>query len=234
MKANLRTKRIALALLFVALSIAANVCEAGSTGYRATVKLLVTRAGMSVTSAEELREADTTFYETQTAILQSQTLLHRTGKRLKMDSAEVRQSLTGVDVVRLGKSDVIIITVTGSSERFVSEFATSLVDEYLKWRDEQRAEAAETALLQLTREITRLSQELKATNERLRAYAKEKGLKLDAETPELQDLRDDRDRVRALYNALLGQLMKIDVTQEFRARHITVLEPAIVTPIEKP
>ena len=43
-------------------------------------------------------------------------------------------------------------------------------------------------------------------------------------------LNDDLDRVRSQYNALLGQLMKIDVAQGFRYRTVSVLEPAIVEP----
>jgi hypothetical protein len=41
-------------------------------------------------------------------------------------------------------------------------------------------------------------------------------------------LSDDLERVRAQYNAMLGQLMKLDVASGFRTRIISILEPALV------
>ena len=49
----------------------------------------------------------------------------------------------------------------------------SSAEEFLRFREEKRAESSEAALLTLTREVNRLGQELKAGNERLVAYAKE-------------------------------------------------------------
>jgi tyrosine-protein kinase Etk/Wzc len=43
-------------------------------------------------------------------------------------------------------------------------------------------------------------------------------------------LYDDLDRVRSQYNALLTQLMKLDISQGFSYRTVSVLEPALVDP----
>jgi capsular exopolysaccharide synthesis family protein len=41
-------------------------------------------------------------------------------------------------------------------------------------------------------------------------------------------LQDDIERIRSLHNALLNQLMKIDVSQGFSANNVSILEPALV------
>ena len=124
--------------------------------------------------------------------------------------------------------------MTSPTPEFASGYATAVVAEYLKFQEEQRAQTSESALLMLTREIQRLSQELKATNQRIIAYAKEHGIKSDAQSPELQSLRDDRDRIRELYNTLFEQLMKIDVSTRFLECWITVLDPVTIEPKGRP
>lgn len=47
---------------------------------------------------------------------------------------------------------------------------------------------------------------------------------------EWKTLKDDVDQIQSLYNALLSQLMKIDVSQGFNARTVTVWESAILEP----
>ena len=47
---------------------------------------------------------------------------------------------------------------------------------------------------------------------------------------EWKTLKDDVDQIQSLYNALLSQLMKIDVSQGFNSRTVSVLEPALLQP----
>lgn len=198
--------------------------------YRANLKLLVTTAGPGMPASELTRDDDSRFLATQTDILMSQTMLRRAQMRMKKTPDEIRAELTDLQVAPIRNSDIIVVTVDSPSPDFARDFANALAEEYLRFRDEQRAQTAESALLQLTRECNRLGQELKVANANITAYVQEHKLSPDAETPELQNLRDDRERVRSLYNALLGQLMKIDATQSFNARNVSILEPAIVEP----
>jgi len=47
---------------------------------------------------------------------------------------------------------------------------------------------------------------------------------------EWKTLKDDVDQIQSLYNALLSQLMKIDVSQGFNSRTVSVLEAALLRP----
>ena len=203
-------------------------CQSRTPIYRANVKLLVTKSGLGTPAGGSTREDDNRFIATQADILRSVTILRRTQQRMKKTVEEVRDNLTGLNVAPVRGADIIIVSVESPSPDFAKEFANELTEEYLRFRDEQRVQTAEAGMLQLTHEVKRLGEELKAANERLLTYAKEHNLSPDAETPELQNMRDDRERDRSLYNALLGQLMKIDATQSFSARNVSILEPAIL------
>jgi len=141
--------------------------------YRANSKLLVQTTGSSVPSNEVTREDDARFYSTQLDILMSQTMLHRVQVRMKKTADEIREYLIDLKVAPVRNSAIIMITVDSPSTDFAREFANALADEYFRYRDELRAANAESALLMLTREITRLGQELKASQEKLLVYARE-------------------------------------------------------------
>jgi capsular exopolysaccharide synthesis family protein len=49
---------------------------------------------------------------------------------------------------------------------------------------------------------------------------------------EIKAMREDADRIRLLYNTLLGQLLKIDASAGFNTRTVSILEPATLE--EKP
>ena len=144
--------------------------------YRANAKLLVTRTGTDVPTANIKSENDNSFYGTQVDIMLSQTMLRRVQQRLKKTPDEVRELLSDLKVAPVRGSDIILISVDSTSRDFAKDFANTLCEEYLRFRDEQRAESSESALLTLTREINRLSQELKASNERMLEYAKQNNI----------------------------------------------------------
>ncbi len=148
--------------------------------YRANLRMLVTTTGVLPTS-EAVVEDMRTFYATQLNLMQSQTMLRRVQQRMKKSPDEIRENLANLKVSLIGGSDIIVITVDGPSREFARDFANTLAQEYLLFRDEERARGAESALLSLTREANRLGQEIKAAQERYLAYAKEHNL------PVLQD-----------------------------------------------
>ncbi len=141
--------------------------------YRANCKLLVTTAGTALPSAELSREDARTFYATQIEIMSSPTMLRRVQQRLKKTAEEVRENLTNLKVTTVRGATIILITVDSPSRDFARAFANALAEEYFRFRDEQRAATSESALLMLTREINRLSQELKGANDKLINFAKE-------------------------------------------------------------
>lgn len=203
-------------------------CEIGRPVYRATAKLLVTTAGPALPVSDLVGEDSDTFFETQMEIMRSQTMLRRVQQRMRKTPDEIRENLTHLKIARVTNADIILISVDSPSADFARDFANALMEEYLRFRDEQRAQAAENVLLVLSREINRLSQELKRANDRLLAYANEHDVAPTNDVWELQMMREDRDRVRQLYNTLAAQQIKIDVGQSFSTRHVDILEPAIV------
>jgi len=144
--------------------------------YRANAKLLVTKSGGDVPTANLKLEDDRSFYGTQVDIMLSQTMLRRVQQRLKKTADEIKELLRSLNVAPLRNADIILISVDSASRDFAKDFANALAEEYLRFRDEQRAQSSEMALLTLTREINRLSQELKAANERMMEYARQNNI----------------------------------------------------------
>jgi capsular exopolysaccharide synthesis family protein len=141
--------------------------------YRASAKLLITSAGQAIPTSEVVREGEGSFFATQIDIMLSQTMLKRVQQRLKKTVDEVRENLTNLKVTPVRNADIIMVTVDSPSTDFARDFANALCDEYLRFREEQRAQTQESALLMLTREVNRLSQELKASNEKMLSWAKD-------------------------------------------------------------
>jgi capsular exopolysaccharide synthesis family protein len=178
--------------------------------YRANAKMLVTVSGGVLPSAEVRSEEGGSFYATQIDIMLSQTMLKRVQLRMKKSADEIRENLTNLKVSPVRGSDIILVTVDSPSGDFAHDFANALCDEYLRFRDEERARTSESALLMLTREINRLSQEVKAAQERYLVYAKENNL------PMLQ--RTGEAWWRSYYIALADQNRNIDKLVSARAR----------------
>jgi len=70
-------------------------------------------------------------------------------------------------------SAILMVSVQSPSTDFAKDFANTLCEEYMHFRDEQRAQSSESALLMLTREIKRLGEEKQAATEKMLNYAKE-------------------------------------------------------------
>ena len=147
--------------------------------YRASGKMLITYAGGSMPITEITREDEGRFFSTQIDIMLSQTMLRRVQQRMKKTPEEVRENLVDLKITAVRGAAIMLISVDSPSKDFARDFANTMADEYLKFREEQRAASSESALLLLTREINRLGQELKTANDRLLTYAKEHGMLSD-------------------------------------------------------
>ena len=152
--------------------------------YQAAAKLFVSNMG-GVPTTDIVAEPDQTFYTTAIEVMRSQTMLRRVQTRMHKIPSEMRENLTDMKIARLAGADIILITVNSPSRDFARDFANALCDEFLKFREEERAKRQESALLGLTREINRLSQELKAANERIVAYTRQNGIPLLEQDPGL-------------------------------------------------
>ncbi len=183
--------------------------------YRANARLLVTTAG-SLPTAEVVVEQARTFFATQLNIMQSQTMLRRVQQRMKKTPDEIRENLVNLKVSAVSGSDIILISVDSPSREFARDFANALAQEYLLFRDEERARSAESALLMLTREVNRLSQEVKAAQDRYLTYAKEHNL------PVLQDTA-----------ASWKQLYSLQLNSYVKLRHALELAKAKEAALEK-
>jgi len=143
--------------------------------YRANARMLVTVTG-GLPTGDTVLEDSRTFFSTQLNIIQGQTMLRRVQQRMKKTPDEIRENLANLKVSMIGGSDIIVISVDSPSKEFARDFANTLAQEYLLFRDEERARSAENALLTLTREANRIGQEVKAAQDRYLAYAKERNL----------------------------------------------------------
>ena len=117
-------------------------------------------------------------------------------------------------------------SVESRSKDFAMEYANTLIDVYLRFRDEQRQQHSERVLLALTREVNRLYQELKSANKRLAEYVKEHNSASVSE--EQRSMRNDVDRLRSLYDSLMEELIMTDSSAAFESRYITILDAASV------
>jgi capsular exopolysaccharide synthesis family protein len=141
--------------------------------YEADAKLLVTTAGGSVPVSEVTREDESRFYATQIEILTEQTMLRRVQLRMRKTPDEIRENLTDLKVEPIRGAAILMIRVQSPSADFAKDFANTLCEEYMHFRDEQRAQSSESALLMLTREIKRLGEEKQAATEKMLDYAKQ-------------------------------------------------------------
>jgi capsular exopolysaccharide synthesis family protein len=144
--------------------------------YRASSKLFISVAGPSQPTSEITRESDRDFLTTQVEIMKGQPMLWRVLQRLKKAPTEIQENLANLAITAAGGGAILIISVDSPSKEFARDFSNALAEEYLKFRDEQRARDMELALLGLTREINRLGQELKAANDRVLKYVQENSL----------------------------------------------------------
>ena len=152
--------------------------------YRAAAKLFISTTG-GVPTSELLVESDMTFYSTAIQVMLSQTMLRRVQQRMHKIPAEMQENLVDLKINRVSGADMMLVTVDSPSRDFARDFANALCDEFLKFRDEERAKRQEFALLGLTREINRLSQELKAANDRIVAYVRLNNLPMMENDPQL-------------------------------------------------
>ena len=152
--------------------------------YRAAAKLFVSNMG-GLPTTDLMAEPDATFYTTAIEVMRSQTMLRRVQTRMHKIPSEMRENLTDMKILRLSGADIVLITVDSPSVDFARDFANALCDEFLKFREEERAKRQESALLGLTREINRLSQELKSANERIVAYTRQQGIPMLEQDPQL-------------------------------------------------
>lgn len=141
--------------------------------YEADAKLLVTTAGGSIPVSEVTREDESRFYATQMDILRSQTMLRRIQQRMGKTADEIRENLVDLKVEPVRGSAILMVSVESPSTDFAKDFANTLCAEYMHFRDEQRAQSSESALLMLTREIKRLGEEKQAATEKMLNFAKE-------------------------------------------------------------
>jgi capsular exopolysaccharide synthesis family protein len=141
--------------------------------YQADAKLMVTPAGGSVPVSEVTREDESRFYQTQISILTGQTMLRRVQTRMRKTPDEIRENLVDLKVEPIRGSAILTVSVQSPSPDFAKEFANTLCEEYLHFRDEQRATSSESAVLTLTREIKHLGEEKQAATEKMLNYAKE-------------------------------------------------------------
>ena len=156
--------------------------------YQAAAKLFVSNMG-GVPTSDIVAEPDATFYTTAIEVMRSQTMLRRVQTRMHKIPSEMRENLTDMKIARLAGADIVLITVDSPSIDFARDFANALCDEFLKFREEERAKRQESALLGLTREINRLSQELKSANERIVAYTRQQGIPMLEQDPQLGQVK---------------------------------------------
>ncbi|NQU11670.1 hypothetical protein HQ590_12825, partial [bacterium] len=162
--------------------------------YRAMAKLLVRTMGSALPSSNVIVEQN--FFSTMVGIMRSRTMLQRVQQRMKKTPMEISELLKDYNI-RGGGGDIMIIMVDSPSRDFAREFANTLAEEYLRLRDEQKAQTSESALLMLTREINRLSQELRAADERIMNYATENNFPI---------LESQREVVRWQFQTVIRQM----------------------------
>src|ERR1017187_1051879 len=209
--------------------------------YRANAKMRVTTTGGSLPVSEVMREDEGRFYATEINILTGQTMLRRVQQRLRKTPEEIHENLFDLKVEVVRGSSILQVTVDSFSTDFAKDFANALCEEYLRYRDEQRSQSSESALLMLTREINRLGQELKGSQERYVEYAKEHDL------PQMQgtegvwwrsfyisladyaSLKEQLAWAKAVANALdkdnaAAAIALLDQSQQYSPAHATSIE----------
>ncbi|MEI8064494.1 MAG: Wzz/FepE/Etk N-terminal domain-containing protein [Verrucomicrobiota bacterium] len=141
--------------------------------WRINAKLLITKTGSGLPSANLTNDDTDRFIPTQIEVLTGPTVMRRVQQRMKKTPQQIESNLKSFKVSRAGGTDILLVTVDSPSQEFAREFISIAVDEYLKIRERQRVTTAETAVQSLTHEIDRLGLELKSANQRLFDFTKD-------------------------------------------------------------
>ena len=193
--------------------------------YRASAKLIVSTAD-SLPAAEQTPEKENAFYSTAIEVLRSGEFRRRVQERLHKTEAELQTNLTQLKISRIPGADLIVVTVASPSRDFASDFANALIDEYVKFFNEQRDQQSAQVLEPLARDVQRLGKELNEIKEKIRGFEPDHGDPAAADRPEVKTLSESRNRVQALYNVALVNLYAADQTRHWDSRNVSILERA--------
>jgi hypothetical protein len=177
---------------------------------------VVTRQ-VGVTDAEDER-----FFATAKEIMSAEEVQRRAQVRMRKTPAEFAENLKGLVVARLGKADIIAVSVISPSKDFARDCVNALMDEYLRFRQDKAAQAIEPELRAMTVEMNRLARELKVKDAELAAYTNDHSSAAD---PGAAKLRDEQAKIHDQHDVILGQMLKLEAANPFADKHqVTMLE----------
>ena len=148
-----------------------------------TSPLLFESLGQLVIHEELIREnnvggsQDTTpnFIGTAVEQLKSQVILGRARDRVALASPNL-QGTVEITSSNLPRSNIFLVTGVGANPQYTQEFVDTVVDEFLKWRDEQHKGQVTTVGANLLEQKKQAEQELADNKAKLQAFTEKNSM----------------------------------------------------------
>jgi succinoglycan biosynthesis transport protein ExoP len=116
------------------------------------------------------------FYGTQIELMQSRTIQRRAQARVRRARPDLPEEAVKLTVAASPKAAVFTLTATGGTTAYVQAFLNAVMDEYLEYKREVRAQSADSTLVSITSQLGRLEAEFRSAQDKLGAFLRTNSL----------------------------------------------------------
>ncbi len=110
------------------------------------------------------------FFGTQIELLQSDKIRQRALARVHSLHPDLPSTPVGVNISQSPKSAVFLLQATGTDPVYAQAYLNALIDEYLGYKKEVRANSSDDTLTSLSEQVRQQEKELKAEQEKLSQF----------------------------------------------------------------
>lgn len=110
------------------------------------------------------------FYGTQMELMQSKTVQRRAHERVRKARPELPETPVKLAVLLSPRAAVFTLTASGVDQQYVQSFLNAVMDEFLEYKREVRAQSADFTLVSITGQLGRLDSEFGGAQEKLSAF----------------------------------------------------------------
>lgn len=131
---------------------------------------MIVNVKLSIPEGSLYTEELSNFLGTQSALMQSGVVVNRAHSRALTQFTNASPDEVELKVSILPKTTIFVLQAIGKHEGYASVFLQSVMEEYVKLKQEMRIQTSDTTLAGLTEEVLRLQKELKKADDELTAF----------------------------------------------------------------
>ena len=135
-----------------------------------SVGRMIVSIRLSIQETSVYTEELSNFLGTQSALMQSGTVVNRARARAMTVCPEPTGSPPELTVSLVPKTTIFVLRAASQDPQYVQAFVQGCMEEYIKVKREMREKTSDTTLAGLTEEVLRLERDLRHTDEELAAF----------------------------------------------------------------